>query len=61
VGTLDFIESLKTETNPVTAMGTDVALVRRMLLIDNQGEPVLSPLVKPFKSVISIQAALSRI
>ena len=44
--TLDFIESLKTEPNPVTAIGSKVALVRRMLLIDDQGELVLSPLVE---------------
>jgi len=45
-GTLNFIESLNTETDPVTAIGSDVALVRRMLLIDDQGEIVLSPLVE---------------
>lgn len=44
--TLDFIESLKTETNPVLAIGSDVALVRRMLLIDDQGHLILSPLVE---------------
>jgi hypothetical protein len=44
--TLDFVESLKTETNPVTAIGSDVALVRRMLLIDDQGDLLLSPLVE---------------
>ena len=44
--TLDFIESLKTESNPFTAIGSDVALVRCMLLIDDQGEMVLSPLVE---------------
>jgi hypothetical protein len=44
--TLDFIESLNTDSNPVTAIGTEVALVRRMLLIDDQGELVLSPLVE---------------
>jgi hypothetical protein len=44
--TLNFIESLSTEANPVTAIGSDAALVRRMLLIDNQGELVLSPLVE---------------
>lgn len=44
--TLDFIESLNAETNPVTAIGSDVALVRRMLLIDDQGDLVLSPLVE---------------
>lgn len=44
--TLDFIESLNTEPNPATAIGSDVALVRRMLLIDNQGNLVLSPLIE---------------
>ncbi len=46
MATLEFIESLKTESNPVTAIGSDVALVRRMLLIDDQGDLVLSPLVE---------------
>ena len=45
-GTLDFIESLNTEPKPVTAIGSDVALVRRMLLIDNQGDLILSPLIE---------------
>jgi hypothetical protein len=45
-GTVDFIESLTTEPTPVTAIGSDVALVRRMLLIDKQGEIILSPLVE---------------
>jgi hypothetical protein len=45
-GTLDFIKSLNIEPNPVTAVGTDVALGRRMLLIDDQGQLVLSPLVE---------------
>lgn len=44
--TLDFVESLNKEINPVTAAGTEVALVRRMLLIDDHGEPVLSPLIE---------------
>lgn len=44
--TLDFIDSLNTEKNPVTVTGSEVALVRRMLLIDDQGELVLSPLVE---------------
>lgn len=44
--TLDFIESLNTEPNPVTAIDTDVALVRRMLLIDHQGELIPSPLIE---------------
>jgi hypothetical protein len=45
-GTLEFIESLTTEAGPVTPTGTEVALVRRMLLIDDQGDLVLSPLVE---------------
>lgn len=45
-GTLDFIGSLNTGPNPVTAVGSDVALVRRMLLIDDQGDLALSPLVE---------------
>jgi hypothetical protein len=44
--TLDFIESLNAEPTPVTVIGSDVALVRRMLLIDEQGEIILSPLVE---------------
>jgi hypothetical protein len=44
--TLDFIESLSAQTAPITATGSDVALVRRMLLIDDRGELVLSPLVE---------------
>jgi hypothetical protein len=45
-GTLDFIESLNTQPKPTTAIGSEVALVRRMLLIDQQGDLVLSPLVE---------------
>lgn len=44
--TLDFIRSLNGESIPVTAAGSQVALVRRMLLIDARGELVLSPLVE---------------
>ena len=44
--TLDFIESLNTDPTPVTAIGSEVALIRRMLLLDDQGEVVLSPLVE---------------
>ena len=44
--TLDFIQSLNTEPNPVLANGSDVALARRMLLIDDQGELILSPLLE---------------
>lgn len=42
--TLDFITSLQTQAQPITPIGTETALVRRMLLISNQGELVLSPL-----------------
>jgi hypothetical protein len=45
-GTLDFIKSLNTDQHPVTASGSEVALVRRMLLIDDQGELVRSPFVE---------------
>ena len=44
--TLDYIKSLNTEPTPVTPIGSDVALVRRMLLIDDQGDLILSPLVE---------------
>jgi hypothetical protein len=44
--TIDFIDSLNTEAHPVLAVGSDVALVRRMLLIDHRGELQLSPLVE---------------
>lgn len=44
--TLDFIQSLNTEPHPVLAIGSDVALVRRMLLIDDQGDLILSPLIE---------------
>lgn len=44
--TLDFIEALNSQPNPVTLTGLEVALVRRMLLIDDQGEIMLSPMVE---------------
>ena len=44
--TLDLIEALNTEPQSVQTMGLDVALVRRMLLIDDQNELVLSPLIE---------------
>ena len=44
--TLDLIESLNTEPQSVLTLGLDVALVRRMLLIDNQGELIPSPLIE---------------
>lgn len=44
--TLDFIETLSSGAIPVTVPGSEVALVRRMLLIDARGELVLSPLVE---------------
>ena len=43
---LRFIQSLNTEPHPRTAIGSRVALVRRMLLIDDQGALILSPLVE---------------
>lgn len=46
LATLDFIEALRTEPNPTLAIGSEVALVRRMLLIDDQGELVLSALIE---------------
>jgi len=44
--TLDFIKSLNAESNPITAIGSDVALVRRLLLIDHDGDLILSPLIE---------------
>ena len=44
--TLDFIGSLNTESDPITAIGSEVALVRRMLLIDSEGDLILSPLIE---------------
>jgi len=44
--TLDFINALNTDPSHALTIGLDVALVRRMLLIDDQGELVLSPLVE---------------
>lgn len=44
--TLDFIHSLNTESHPKLVIGSEVALVRRMLLIDDQGNLVLSPLIE---------------
>jgi hypothetical protein len=44
--TLDFIHSLNTDPHPDFKIGSEVALVRRMLLIDDLGNPVLSPLVE---------------
>jgi hypothetical protein len=38
---LDLIESLNTQPQSVLTMGIDVTLVRRMLLIDNEGKLVL--------------------
>lgn len=43
---LRFLHSLNSEPHPRTAIGSDVALVRRMLLIDDQGNLILSPLVE---------------
>lgn len=44
--TLDFIQSLNSEPQSVLTFGLDVALVRRMLLIDEQGNLILSPLIE---------------
>ena len=44
--TLDFIKSLNTDPQTVLTTGSDVALVRRMILIDDQGDLVLSPLIE---------------
>ncbi len=44
--TFDFIEFLNPDPRSVLTMGLDVALVRRMLLIDDRGELVLSPLIE---------------
>jgi hypothetical protein len=44
--TLDFIHSLNTERRPALTTGSAVALVRRMVLIDDQGDLVLSPLIE---------------
>ena len=44
--TLDFIRSLNTDPETVLTTGSDVALVRRMILIDDQGNLVLSPLIE---------------
>lgn len=44
--TLDFIHSLNTDPHPDFKIGSEVALVRRMLLLDDQGNLVLSPLVE---------------
>ena len=43
---LDFIHSLDEDSHPTLATGLEVALVRRILLIDDQGDLVLSPLVE---------------
>lgn len=44
--TLDFVTSLQAEIQPITPIGTEVALVRRMLLISDRGELILSPLIE---------------
>jgi hypothetical protein len=48
-GTLGFIVSLNTGPNPVTTNGFEIALIRRMLLIDDQGKLTLSPLIETVK------------
>ncbi len=44
--TFDFIHTLNTDPSHAFTLGLDIALVRRMLLIDNQGSLVLSPLIE---------------
>jgi hypothetical protein len=44
--TLDFIHALNSDPSQALTMNLDLALVRRMLLIDDQGDLVLSPLVE---------------
>lgn len=44
--TLDFIHSLQIESQPLTPIGTEAVLVRRMLLISDKGELILSPLIE---------------
>lgn len=43
---LDFIDGLNAISAPILSIRSDVALVRRMLLIDNQGKLIISPLVE---------------
>ena len=45
-GTLSFINALNTDPGDASTMGSDVALVRRMLLIDDEGKLAPSPLVE---------------
>ncbi len=44
--TLSFIETLNLERSPSLPIGLDVALVRQALLVDKQGDLVLSPIVE---------------
>lgn len=44
--TLDFIQALNRDSHPAFAVGSEVALIRRMLLIDDHGNLVLSPLLE---------------
>jgi len=44
--TLDLINALNTEPSRALTIDLDVALIRRMLLIDDQGDLVLSPLME---------------
>jgi hypothetical protein len=46
MATLDFINALNTNPSHALTIDSDVALVRRMLLIDDQGELILSPLIE---------------
>ena len=44
--TIDFIQSLNTESQSELTIGSAIALVRRMFLIDDQGDLILSPLIE---------------
>jgi hypothetical protein len=46
MATLDFINALNTDPSHALTIDSDVALVRRMLLIDDQDELILSPLIE---------------
>jgi hypothetical protein len=44
--TLDYIDALNTNPSHALTIDSDVALVRRMLLVDDQGNLILAPLVE---------------
>lgn len=46
VATLDFLHQLQRDKQPELPVGTEVALVRRILLIDQQGNIIPSPIVE---------------